>query len=67
MKCNTGLKWVNNEHFSYDTQTFFISGNQIYEPQICEMGVITFYSDSARAVSPVGPTISRLLETVKFS
>ena len=53
---------------------------QICEPQTYQMRVITFYSDSATAVSPTGHTLvgakgpenvwlfepSRLLETVKF-
>ena len=53
---------------------------QICEPQTYEMQVITFYSDSATAVSPAGLNmivakgpenfslfrLSRLLETVTF-
>ena len=53
---------------------------QICEPQTYEMRVITFYSDSATAVSPTGRTLigakgpenvwlsepSRLLKTVNF-
>ena len=53
---------------------------QICEPQTYEMRVVTFYSDSATAVSPTGRTLigakgpenvwlsepSRLLKTVNF-